>query len=77
MGEATGKVEVTIRIDTASADRLDDIVRDLGDRGVTNIEVHKRFLVVNGSIAESKISAVQEIAGVASVRKSRTYKTQT
>ena len=74
--EPPSRVDVTIRIDKAAAKRLDEIVRALETSGLTNVDVHKRFLVINGSVAVGTIDALLEIAGVASVRQDRTYKAQ-
>jgi hypothetical protein len=69
-------VEVTVRIDKAVAGRLDDIVRALEASGLTNLDLHKRFLMISGSVAEAEIDALRRIDGVASVREDQTYKPQ-
>jgi hypothetical protein len=74
---ASEKVDVTIRIDPSESGRLDDIVQDLKARGLDQVESHKRFMIVNGSIDADALAALQEVRGVASVRRDRTYKPQT
>lgn len=69
-------VDVTIRIDKADADRLDDIVRALEASGLASVDVHRRFLIVNGSIPGGGVEALRKVSGVASVREDRRYKTQ-
>ena len=69
-------IDVTIRIDKAHAHRLDDIARALQSAGLTGMERHDRFQIINGSIADSKLAALRAVAGVASVREDRIYKTQ-
>ena len=67
-------VDITIRIEKSHAERLDEIVQALESSGVSNLDVHRRFLIVNGSVASDLINTIQKIDGVASVRKDQTYK---
>lgn len=72
--EASDTVDVTIRIDKADADRLDDIVRALEAAGLANCDVHRKFLLVNGSAPADAMAKLRRVDGVASVREDRTYK---
>jgi tRNA-dihydrouridine synthase len=74
--EPPRKVDVTIRIDKTDGAKLDDIARALESSGVTNLEVHKRLMMISGSVARHAIDALRKIAGVASVREDQQYKTQ-
>jgi hypothetical protein len=70
-------VEVTIRIDTAQAGRLDEIVQALIASGLDRVESHARFMIVNGCVSVGSLDALRKVEGVASVRKDETYRTQT
>jgi hypothetical protein len=70
------RVDVTIRIEPTSAERLDAIVQALRDAGLENIDVHRRFLVINGTSAAATLDALRAVNGVASIRKDRGYHTQ-
>jgi hypothetical protein len=70
-------VEVTIRIDTAQAGRLDEIVQALIASGLDRVESHARFMIVNGCVSAGSLDALRKVKGVASVRKDETYRTQT
>jgi hypothetical protein len=72
----SGTVDVTVRLERSSADRLDEIVRALESSGLRNLDVHQRFLLVNGSVDAERIDQLRGIAGVASVREDQTYKAQ-
>lgn len=69
-------VDVTIRLNQDSADRLDDIVRALETSGLRNPDIHRRFLIVNGSVEADRIDKLRSVDGVAAVREDRTYKAQ-
>jgi hypothetical protein len=73
---ATDRVDVTVRIDPGESERLDTIVNDLKARGLSNVERHSRFMIVNGSVNDSDIENLRKVQGVASVRKDQAYKTQ-
>jgi hypothetical protein len=75
--EPSRRVAVTIRIDKPDAGRFPEIVRSLEASGLTQADVHPRFLIVNGSVVEDGVEAFRRIGGVASVRKDRTYRAQT
>jgi hypothetical protein len=77
MASQSRTVDVTIRVDKASAERLDAIVRALEASGLRDVDVHQRFLVINGSTAAERVSELRAIEGVASVREDQTYKAQT
>jgi hypothetical protein len=70
-------IDVTIRIDTAQAGRLDEIVQALIARGLDRVESHARFMIVNGCVSAGSLDALRKVEGVASVRKDETYRTQT
>ena len=69
-------VDVTIRIDKQRSGQMDEIVRALEARGLSRIERHERFAMLNGSVSASRLDSLREVQGVASVRQDRTYKTQ-
>ena len=69
-------VEVTIRIETAQAGRLDEIVQALIASGLDRVESHARFMIVNGCVSAGSLDALRKVEGVASVRKDETYRTQ-
>jgi len=71
------KVEVTIRIERSEESRMDEIVRALRNGGLNEVESHKRFMIVNGSVDEDAIEELRKVKGVASIRKDRIYKAQT
>jgi hypothetical protein len=68
-------IDVTIRIDTAQAGRLDEIVRALIACGLDRVESHARFMIVNGCVSAGSLDALRKVEGVASVRKDETYRT--
>lgn len=70
------KVDVTIRIDKADADRMDEIVRALEERGLHRVEAHRNLMIVNGSVDAAGLEALRQVKGVMSVRPDRTYKAQ-
>jgi methylmalonyl-CoA mutase cobalamin-binding subunit len=74
--EKTQKVDVTIRIDKAEAHRFDEIVEALKKKGLGDLQPHQRFMIVNGSISAERLSELNGVAGVASVRKDQVYKAQ-
>jgi len=73
---AADTIDVTIRIDKGSADRLEEIVRALKARGLDRVESHARFMIVNGSVSPDGLDALREVSGVASVRQDQSYKAQ-
>jgi hypothetical protein len=74
--DTSGKVDVTIRIETAQAGRLDEIVRALVASGLDRVESHARFMIVNGCVSADAFDALRKVEGVASVRKDDTYRPQ-
>jgi hypothetical protein len=74
--DTSDKVDVTIRIETAQAGRLDEIVRALVASGLDRVESHARFMIVNGCVSAGSLEALRKVEGVASVRKDETYRTQ-
>jgi len=76
-GDKSEMVDVTIRIETAQAGRLEEIVRALIASGLDRVESHARFMIVNGCASAGSLDALRKIEGVASVRKDDTYRTQT
>jgi len=75
--DTSDKVDVTIRIDTAQAGRLDEIVRALVASGLDRVESHARFMIVNGCVSAGSLDALRKVEGVASVRTGETYRTRT
>jgi hypothetical protein len=74
--DTSDKVDVTIRIETAQAGRLDEIVRALVASGLDRVESHARFMIVNGCVSADAFDALRKVEGVASVRKDDTYRPQ-
>jgi hypothetical protein len=72
----SGTVDVTIRVDKSDADRFDAIVRALEASGLRNLDLHQRFLVINGSMPADRVGELRAIEGVASVREDQHYKAQ-
>lgn len=70
------KVDVTIRIDKSEQNRMDEIVDALKVSGLDDIESHKRFMIVNGSVNADRLDELRKVKGVASVHQDSTYKTQ-
>lgn len=73
--DISAPVDVTIRIDRAHAQRMDEIVQALESLGLGRIERHDRFSIINGSIRADLIDPLRSVTGVASVRQDRTYRT--
>jgi len=74
--DSSDKVDVTIRIETAQAGRLDEIVRALVASGLDRVESHARFMIVNGCVSADAFDELRKVEGVASVRKDDTYRPQ-
>jgi hypothetical protein len=74
--DTSDKVDVTIRIETAQAGRLDEIVRALVASGLDRVESHARFMIINGCVSAGSLDALRQVDGVASVRKDETYQTR-
>lgn len=72
--DKSGRVSVTIRIDKGEAHRFDEIVETLKKHGLADLQPHRRFMIVNGSINAECMSELNDVAGVASVRKDQVYK---
>jgi hypothetical protein len=70
------KVDVTVRIGKADVERFDEIVAALQQGGLADLQPHKRFGIVNGSVSVERIEALAVIRGVASVREDQDYKAQ-
>lgn len=68
------ETDVTIRIDKGMAAKLDQIVDQLEKVGLTRIERHARFMMVNGCIDADKLDELRGVEGVESVRQDRTYR---
>ncbi|WP_036283368.1 hypothetical protein [Methylocystis sp. ATCC 49242] len=73
---ASGNVDVTIRIDKAQAQRIEEIVQALQKLGLDHIERHLRFMIVNGRVRADLLDALRRVEGVASVREDQIYKAQ-
>lgn len=67
------KLDVTIRIQAAHSSRFDEIVRALEQAGLTEVQPHARFLLVNGSSNAVRLEALRQVDGVASVRVDQRY----
>lgn len=72
MAEATN---VTIRIDKAKAERLDEIVSELEKLGLAQVQRHARFMMVNGRIDADQIDKLRSVEGIESVREDQTFRT--
>ena len=72
----SGDVYVTVRIERAFGDRFDEIVASLKKRGLRDVQSHKRFLLLNGSIPSERLDELRSVDGVASVRVDETYGTR-
>jgi len=70
------KVDVTIRIEKSEQNRMDEIVDALKVSGLDDVESHKRFMIVNGSVNADGLDELRKVKGVASVHQDSTYKTQ-
>ncbi|PPQ17848.1 hypothetical protein CV770_18715 [Bradyrhizobium sp. AC87j1] len=70
------KVDVTIRIEKSEQNRMDEIIDALKIRGLDDVESHKRFMIVNGSVNADALDELRKVKGVASVHQDRAYKTQ-
>lgn len=70
------KVDVTIRIERSEQNRMDEIVDALKVSGLDDVESHKRFMIVNGSVNADGLDELRKVKGVASVHQDSTYKTQ-
>jgi hypothetical protein len=75
--DKSDRIDVTIRIETTQAGRMDEIVQALIAHGLDRVESHARFMIVNGCISADALDALRKVKGVASVRKDETYRTQT
>ena len=67
------QVAVTIRIESSNASIFDEVVRKLLRVGLSDVEAHPRFGIVNGSAMSSVVALLRDIPGVASVREDRKY----
>lgn len=70
------KIDVTIRIEKSEQNRMDEIVDALKVSGLDDVESHKRFMIVNGSVNADGLDELRKVKGVASVHQDSTYKTQ-
>lgn len=70
------KIDVTIRIEKSDQDRMDEIIDALKVSGLDQVESHKRFMIVNGSVNADTLDELRKVKGVASVHQDRSYKTQ-
>ena len=70
------KVNVTVRIGKADVERFDEIVAALQEGGLADLQLHKRFGIVNGSVSLVRIESLALIRGVASLRVDQDYKAQ-
>jgi hypothetical protein len=70
------ETDVTIRIDKGLSAKLDDIVDQLEKLGLSRVERHERFMMINGCIDADKLDELRAVEGVESVRQDRTYRPQ-
>ncbi|SCB52035.1 hypothetical protein GA0061098_1016141 [Bradyrhizobium shewense] len=70
------KVDVTIRIEKSEQNRMDEIVDALKVSGLDDVESHKRFMIVNGSVNPDGLDELRKVKGVVSVHQDSAYKTQ-
>lgn len=66
------KVQVTISIDNAHRDQLDQISEQLTTAGLEVEQTLSTLGVITGSVETKKMSALSEVTGVAAVEPSRT-----
>lgn len=69
-----GKIGTTVRVDKSAAGDYDKVVAELEKAGLSNVSTTPRFLTVHGEIEEDRHSELERIAGVASVRRSQSFK---
>ncbi|WP_247455321.1 MULTISPECIES: hypothetical protein [unclassified Bradyrhizobium] len=55
---------------------MDEIIDALKVSGLDQVESHKRFMIVNGSVNADTLDELRKVKGVASVHQDRSYKTQ-
>lgn len=68
-------VGVTIRVDRKSmAQGLDTVLAKLAQCGLSAVESHARFGIVNGRAPVDRLDAMRQIEGVESVREDATYR---
>lgn len=72
--DKSANVDVTVRIEKAESGRFDEIVDSLKSHGLTDLQPHRRFMIVNGRVSAARMPELSDIAGVASVREDETYK---
>jgi len=61
--DTSDMVDVTIRIETAQAGRLDEIVRALVASGLDRVESHARFMIVNGCVSAGALRCAAQGRG--------------
>ena len=74
MPEPDETTDVTISVAKSFHSRLDEVVSSLRDAGLTDIEVHRRFLMISGSIASAQMPQLSKIDGVSSVTPARKFR---
>jgi hypothetical protein len=74
MPEPDETIDVTIRVAASFQARLDEVVSALNDAGLTDVDVHRRFLMISGSIASAQLPQLSKIDGVSSVRPARKFR---
>ncbi|WP_245323655.1 hypothetical protein [Bradyrhizobium shewense] len=55
---------------------MDEIVDALKVSGLDDVESHKRFMIVNGSVNPDGLDELRKVKGVVSVHQDSAYKTQ-
>lgn len=66
-------IAVTVRLDRAAADRVNEIVRELKSAGLTDLDLHERLMMVSGNVDSEAVDALRAVPGVASVRADQKY----
>lgn len=72
----SGKVGVTIRIDRNEASRLSEVVDNLKSQGLSEVESHPRFMIVNGKVNLDALDSLKSVKGVESIRQDSVYKAE-
>lgn len=70
------KVGVTIRINRNEASRLSEVVDNLTSQGLSEVESHPRFMIVNGNVDPDALDSLKSVRGVESIRQDSVYKAQ-
>ena len=72
-GSEMNRVQITVSIDDAHADRIDEVAERLKETGMDVEQTMQIVGVVTGSIASDRMSSLYSIEGVKAVEADRTY----